>query len=211
MEGDDIQGRTSHAAKMEEDGIQDRMIRAAKLDPALYEEVEARPEAITQSMMVVLMSSVAYGIGAYPYLGLNGLVFGPLVALVLWFLWAYVTFIVGTRLFPEPNTRSDVGELLRTIGFASSPGVLRIFGIVLGQSLAALLFFAVGVWMLLAMVVAVRQALDYESKNRIFRFAGDGTDRAVLVCLISAAVILVVHAVVISITSALFGSSEPPA
>lgn len=196
---------------MEETDIKQRMIRAAKLDPDLYEEVEAQPEAITQSLMVVLMSSVAYGIGAYPYLGPSGLVYGPFLALISWFLWAYITFLVGTRLFPEPQTQSDIGELLRTIGFASSPGVLRIFGIVLGQSLAGLLFFVTGIWMLVAMIVAVRQALDYESKNLFFRFANNGTDKAVLVCVISAIILLMIHAVVIGVISMLFGPPEPMA
>jgi len=196
---------------MEQDDIKQRMIRAAKLDPDLYEEVEAQPEAITQSLMVVLMSSVAAGIGAYSFFGLNSLISGTFWALISWFLWAYITFLVGTRLFPEPQTQSNIGELLRTIGFSTSPGVLRIFGIVLGQSLAGLLFFVTGIWMLVAMIVAVRQALDYDSKNLIFRFANNGTDKAVLVCVISAIVVLMIQAVVVGVISMLFGTPEPMA
>ena len=196
---------------MEQADIKQRMIRAAKLDPDLYEEVEAQPEAITQSLMVVLMSSVAAGIGAYSFFGLNSLISGTFWALISWFLWAYITFLVGTRLFPEPQTQSNIGELLRTIGFSTSPGVLRIFGIVLGQSLAGLLFFVTGIWMLVAMIVAVRQALDYDSKNLIFRFANNGTDKAVLVCVISAIVVLMIQAVVVGVISMLFGTPEPMA
>jgi len=196
---------------MEQADIKQRMIRAAKLDPDLYEEVEAQPEAITQSLMVVLMSSVAAGIGAYSFFGLNSLISGTFWALISWFLWAYITFLVGTRLFPEPQTQSNIGELLRTIGFSTSPGVLRIFGIVLGQSLAGLLFFVTGIWMLVAMIVAVRQALDYDSKNLIFRFANNGTDKAVLVCVISAIIVLMIQAVVVGVISMLFGTPEPMA
>jgi hypothetical protein len=88
-----------------------------------------------------------------------------------WFIWAFLTYFIGTRLLPEPQTKADYGELLRTIGFSSSPGVLRVLGII--PMLGNVLNFIVGIWMLVAMVIAVRQALDYKS-----------TWRAVGVCLI---------------------------
>jgi len=76
----------------------------------------------------------------------------------------WVTCLIGTRLLPTPETRSDVGELLRTLGFASAPGVLRVAAIVQPTSFAV--FTVCGLWMLVAMVVAVRQALDYPTTGR---------------------------------------------
>jgi hypothetical protein len=149
----------------------DRMIRAAKLDVNLFEEVEADKNAMGQAMGVVILSSVSAGIGTIGNTGLKGLLFGTVTALVAWFIWAYLTYIIGTRLLPEPQTKADYGELLRTIGFSSSPGVLRVLGII--PMLGVIVNFLVGIWMLVAMVIAVRQALDYKS-----------TWRAVGVCLI---------------------------
>jgi hypothetical protein len=149
----------------------DRMIRAAKLDVNLYEEVEADKGAMGQAIGVVILSSVAAGIGTIGTTGIMGLVLGTIVALVGWFIWAFLTYYIGTRLLPEPQTKADYGELLRTIGFSSSPGVLRVLGII--PMLGGLLTFIIGIWMLVAMVIAVRQALDYKS-----------TWRAVGVCLI---------------------------
>jgi hypothetical protein len=149
----------------------DRMIRAAKLDSALYEEVEADKGAMRQAMGVVILSSVAAGIGTIGTTGITGLFFGAVVALLGWFIWAFLTYFIGTRLLPEPQTKADYGELLRTIGFSSSPGVLRVLGII--PMLGAIVNFTVGIWMLVAMVIAVRQALDYKS-----------TWRAVGVCII---------------------------
>jgi len=151
--------------------IQDRIIRAAKLDARLYEEVEADREATGQAMAVVVMSALAAGIGSLGSGGPFGIVVGTILALVGWLIWAFLTYFIGTRLLPEPQTKADYGELLRTIGFASAPGLLRVFGIVPG--LAPLVFLVAGIWMLVAMVIAVRQALDYTS-----------TSRAVGVCLI---------------------------
>jgi hypothetical protein len=103
--------------------ITDRMIRAAKLDVNLYEEVEADKSAMGQAMAVVVLSSVAAGIGTVGTAGIKGLVLGTIVALVGWFIWAFLTYYIGTRLLPEPQTKADYGDLLRTIGFSSSPGV----------------------------------------------------------------------------------------
>ncbi len=141
-----------------------RMIRAAKLDRRLYEEVEANEAAFGQAIAVVVVASVAAGIGTAAQGGLLGLVIGAVGALVSWVIWAYVTYWIGTRFLPESETHADPGQLLRTIGFSSSPGVVRIVGIVPG--LTQLAYVVGGLWMLAAMVVAVRQALDYESTPR---------------------------------------------
>lgn len=141
----------------------DRMIRAARLDVNLYEEVEADKTAMKQAMGVVVLSSVAAGIGSMS-MGFGNLIFGTVLALIGWFVWAYITFFIGTKLLPEEQTKSNYGELLRTIGFSSSPGLIRVFGIIPG--LGKLVFMVAGVWMLIAMVIAVRQALDYKSTGR---------------------------------------------
>ena len=151
--------------------IQDRMIRAAKLDAQLYEEVEADRGAMGQATAVVILSAVAAGIGNLAAGGVVGILVLSVAALVGWYIWAFLTYMIGTRLLPEPATRADLGELLRTLGFASAPGLIRVLGIVPG--LTDLVFMVAAVWMLIAMVIAVRQALDYES-----------TLRAVGVCLI---------------------------
>jgi hypothetical protein len=145
---------------------------AAALDIAIYEEVEADRGATAQAFVVVLLSSVAGGIGA---VGLAGgavnIAFFSMVALLSWVAWALVTYTVGVHLLPEPQTRADVGELMRTIGFASTPGLLRVLGFM--APMAKPVFVLTALWMLVAMVVAVRQALDYTS-----------TARAVAVCVI---------------------------
>jgi hypothetical protein len=171
--------------------IQDRIIRAAKLDAQLYEEVEADRDATGQAMAVVVMSAVAAGIGTVGSGGLLGIVGGTIVALVGWYIWAFLTYFIGTRLLPEPQTKADYGELLRTIGFASAPGLIRVFGVIPG--LGALVFLVAGIWMLVAMVIAVRQALDYTS-----------TPRAVGVCLIGWSV----QVVILILGAQLFGLGQ---
>jgi len=152
--------------------LKDRMIGAAKLDVSIYEEVEADKTAMGQATGVVVLSSLAAGIGSIGKGGVgSGILMGTMGALIGWYVWAYITYLVGTKLFPEPQTRADHGELLRTIGFSSSPGLIRILGIIPG--LMGIVYLVASIWMLIAMVIAVRQALDYQS-----------TFRAVGVCII---------------------------
>ena len=144
--------------------FKDRIIRAAKLDVNLYEEVEADKGAMGQAMGVVVLSSIAAGVGTIGRGGLGGILIGTVVALIAWYIWAYLTYFIGTKFLPEPQTRADHGELLRTIGFSSSPGLIRVLGIIPG--LRAVVFLVASIWMLVAMIIAVRQALDYESTLR---------------------------------------------
>ena len=140
-----------------------RIIRACKLDVSLYEEVEADQTATIQAASVVVLSSIAAGIGAIS-LGATNFLIAPLLSLASWYIWAYLIYFIGARLFPEKNTEADHGQLLRTIGFSSAPGLIRIFGFT--PELMSVTFIGSGIWMLVAMVIAVRQALDYESTWR---------------------------------------------
>jgi len=140
-----------------------RIIRACKLDVSLYEEVEADKSATLQAALVVVLSSLAAGVGALS-MGASNFLMAPILSLISWYVWAYLIYIIGTKLFPEANTKADHGELLRTIGFSSAPGLIRIFGFT--PDLMTITFLGAGIWMLVAMVIAVRQALDYESTWR---------------------------------------------
>ncbi len=170
----------------------DRIVRAAKLDVNLYEEVEADKGAMSQAMGVVVLSSVAAGIGSIGTMGIKGIIIGAITALIAWYIWAYITYFIGTKILPEPQTKADHGELLRTIGFSSSPGLVRILAIIPG--IGGIIFMIASVWMLVAMVIAVRQALDYQS-----------TLRAVSVCMIG----WVIQVIILMILFAVFGGGYP--
>tara|TARA_B100001121_G_C18591882_1_gene575055 strand:+ start:193 stop:708 length:516 start_codon:yes stop_codon:yes gene_type:complete len=142
-----------------------RIYRAIKIDPELYEEVEHDKSATFQAALVVVLSSLAAGVGAIQ-LGASNFLLGPLISLASWYFWAFLIFIVGTKLFPDKQTKSDHGELLRTIGFSSAPGLIRVFGFT--PELMTVTFVGSSFWMLACMVVGVRQALDYKSLWKAF-------------------------------------------
>ncbi len=165
------------------------MIRAAKLDVNFYEKAEADKTMFGQAMLVVVLSSIAGGIGSIGQAGLGGIIIGTILALVGWYVWAFITYYIGTKFLAEPQTKADMGELLRTIGFSSAPGVLRILGIIPG--LNVIVNLVAGIWMLVAMVIAVRQALDYSS-----------TGRAVVVCIIGWIVQMIIAILLFSLFTA---------
>ena len=141
-----------------------RIIRACKLDVSLYEEVEADKAATLQAAIVVMLSIIALGVGTFFTYGSFNVLIPTLAALAGWFITSLLIYFVGAKLFPEENTQSNLGELLRTIGFSYSPGLIRVFGF--NQDLLVLTFYGSGIWSLIAMVIAVRQALDYKSSWR---------------------------------------------
>lgn len=142
-----------------------RLVGALALDPLSYEDVEADSGATLAAGATVMLSSLAAGVGAQGFgRDLSNVLPFMVVTLLGWAAWALLTFEVGTRVLPGARTHSDVGELLRTIGFAAAPGLLLALGALPG--LAVPIFVAVPLWMLAAMIVAVRQALDYPSTLR---------------------------------------------
>jgi hypothetical protein len=141
-----------------------RMVRAVQLDEKLYEEVEADKGALGQAMAVVVLSSIAYGIGTFGE-NLERILLGSAAALIGWLIWSFLIYFIGAKLLPEPQTEADYGQLLRTIGFSSAPGLLLILGLLPGIG-GGVLFVGASVWTMAAMVVAVKQALDYRSMLR---------------------------------------------
>ena len=117
----------------------ERMIRASRLDVHIFEEVEADTSATRQALSVVL-------------------------AIAGWAFWAWIVHLIGTKLLPSHSTHADWGQLARTLGFAQSPGIFRVLGLV--PVVGNIIFAVASIWMLVAMVVAVRQALDYTSTWR---------------------------------------------
>jgi hypothetical protein len=160
-----------------------RLMGAAMLDAGTYEQVENDRRATAQAVLVVLLSSLAAGAGVRLQLwaGFEGFIRVTLISLVAWVAWAVLIVQIGTRMMPQRQTRSDSLEMMRTIGFAASPGLLQVFGMIPGVRLPV--FAITLVWMFAAMVVAVRHALDYT-----------GFGRALAVCAIAAAIVFVFSA-----------------
>jgi len=151
-----------------------RLIGALVLDPATYEDVESDRRAGLQAMIVVVLACVSGGFAAMGQgqVGVSGFVTGSSVALGAWLVWVSVITTIGTITLPEPQTRSNVRELLRTLGFATAPAVFLAFAAM--RPAAPIVLTVVAVWMTAAAVIGVRQALDYRSTMRAIAVCGLG-------------------------------------
>ncbi len=146
-----------------------RLIGAAKLRAAVYEEVEADEGAFTQALIVVVLSSAAMSIGAAGRISIAEMLMAAVAGFMGWALWSALTYYIGAQLLPTPSTEANWGQLLRTTGFAMSPGLIGVLG--LFPALRGMIVYVAVIWILIASVVAARQALDYS-----------GTGRALAVC-----------------------------
>ncbi len=169
------------------------MIGAAMLRTGTYEEVEADTSATKQAMLVVVLVSLASGVGNLGVGGVPALLFGILAALAGWSFWAWITYFVGTKILPTPETHANWGQLARTLGYAQTPGLFKVFGFL--PVIGPIVFFLATIWQLIAAIIAIRQALDYTS-----------TWRAVGVAVIG----FIGYAVIIGIVMAIFVSPTIP-
>jgi hypothetical protein len=142
----------------------DRVKGVLLLDAKTFEEIEADKTANGQALLVVVAASLAAGLGASIQFGARGLLSETIGALVGWVMWAAVTWVIGSKLLPEPQTRTDMGELLRVIGFAYAPQLFAFFAFV--SFIGVIISTIVAFWVLAATILAVRQALDYENTWR---------------------------------------------
>ena len=142
----------------------ERMVRASRLDINIFEEVEADTSATNQALLIVALVALATGIASLGTTGPIGLFVGVVLAIAGWALWAWIVHLIGTKIIPSHSTHADWGQLARTLGFAQSPGIFRALGFI--PVVGNIIFAVASIWMLVAMVVAVRQALDYTSTLR---------------------------------------------
>ena len=177
-----------------------RMLGAVRMNVDTYEDVEGDRSATWQAMAVVVIVSICTGVGALLSGVISGeesvdildLVFGVILGIVGWALWALVTWIVGTTLLKTPATDADWGQLARGTGFAQAPGIFRIFVFVPG--VGGLIGLLALIWQIACMIIAVRQCLDYTSTWRAFF--------VVLISLIPYAILIVISTLVLGLAGA---------
>jgi hypothetical protein len=172
--------------------ITERMVGALRLQDAVYEEVEADQKATGEAAFIIVATSLVSGAVNGVLTGVSSGFFGALGSFIGWAFYAWVAYIVGVKIFPGPQTKSSWGELARTLGYANTARFLIIFELVPG--LAAVVRTVVGLWVLVATIVALRAALDIT------------TARAIGIAIASAIAQVLVIAVALSLAVALFPS-----
>jgi hypothetical protein len=182
-----------------------RMLGAARLNVHTFEEVEQDQGATMQALLVVVLVTIASLVGGMlageEFNIVRGLVFGAIRGVAAWALWALVTWIVGSTILATKETKANWGELARCTGFAQTPGILSVFVFVpgVGWAIGLLVFF----WQFAAMMVGVRQALDYTSTWRAFF--------VILISFIPVAILFIIFAIILGIADTSTGGEAADA
>ena len=178
----------------------DRFIRAARLDVELYKEVVADPLTLNQAWITVLIYCMAASWGSFGGVGAIGTNIAMITTLIGWYVWAFFTYFAATRLFHETQTeidRLDRKTVIRAMGFASAPGVVRLLGVIPGLGIVVLV--GATIWMIVSSTIAVKQALNFES-----------TYRAAAACIIAWIISAFVQLTLFVVFFQAFGVSEKP-
>jgi hypothetical protein len=159
-----------------------RMLRAAALHADTYEEVEADRSAIGQAFLIVCLASAAAALGFWLRLGSEAempagslplplqLAVIALEPIVLWLGASALAYMVGSSFFRAPETETDYLEVLRTTGFAFTPALLAGLAFIPPAGLGIAILAVARTWTLIACVVAVRQALDFDTLRAVGSF-----------------------------------------
>lgn len=176
----------------------ERVVGALKLDANTFEDIERDPNAMGQAIGIIAMAALAGNLYQVWRFGVVSMLIAVCSSLVGYLLWSVLVWLVGTKVMPDPATKADFPETFRTVAFAAAPGLIGVVSIIpfIGRGLGLLLTPIIMIWSLIAMVVAVRQVLDYSD-----------TFKAVIVVLIGFAVYLVFWFMVamLSFGAAIFG------
>ena len=162
--------------------FQDRVVGAMRLQTTTFEEVEHDASATSQAAILVVAGAISGALASIAWIGITGALMSVVLALIGWVIGSFVILIVGTKLFPGKNTEADMGQMLRTVGFANAPSLFGVLAIV--PFLGVLIKIVLLIWGLVAMVIGVRQALDY-----------DDTLKAVIVCVVAWVIMILVVAI----------------
>lgn len=157
-----------------------RMIGAAMLRASTYEEIEADRSALPQAIGIVILVTLcgivgdiissATGGGIQPVGVLGAVLNGTLFGVLRWALWVTLILLVGAKMLKSDSTDTNWAELGRVVGFAYTPGVLVLLAFLPG--IGGIVGFIAFLWTLVAVVIAIRHALDFEGTGRAIVVAG---------------------------------------
>ena len=144
--------------------ILDRMLGAALLETETYEEAALASSVWMQAALVVVITSVAAGIGNLGG-GLTGFVVAFLGGLLGWGFCAFGSYWTAIKKFGIPRTETALAATVRGLGFASTPRLFLVFTFI--PTIGFLIGLAVHTWTLITIGFAVKPALDLDTRPSI--------------------------------------------
>ena len=142
------------------------IVRSLKLDKTLYKENKYFGEAgIYFAGLIMILDGVAGAVAANTVIktaiGMSGL-----TAILTWFIWAILIYVLGVKIFPDKQTKVSFKKVLTAVGFAHAPGLLRFFAVT--PELMIPIIFITQFWIFAALIISIRQILNFKSNLKSF-------------------------------------------
>tara|TARA_Y100001935_G_C17058942_1_gene385750 strand:+ start:15 stop:557 length:543 start_codon:yes stop_codon:yes gene_type:complete len=142
------------------------VFKSIKLDKSLYSDNKNFGEAsIYFAGLIMILDGMAGAVAANTIMQ-TAIAMSGLTAILTWFVWAILIYVIGVKLFPEKNTKVPFKKVLTGVGFAHAPGLLRFFAIT--PDLMIPIIFLTQFWIFAALILSTKQILNLKSNLKSF-------------------------------------------
>ena len=142
------------------------IFKSIKLDRSLYKDNKNFGEAaIYFAGLIMILDGVAGAVAANTVvktaIGVSGL-----TAIITWFVWAVLIYVIGVKLFPDKDTKIPFKKVLTAVGFAHAPGLIRFFAVT--PELMIPIIFLTQFWIFAGLIISTKQILNLKSNMKSF-------------------------------------------
>ncbi|MDA9698064.1 hypothetical protein N9U81_01510 [Candidatus Pelagibacter sp.] len=142
------------------------IFKSIKLDRSLYTDNKNFGEAsIYFAGLIMILDGIAGAVAANTVIK-TAVAMSGLTAILTWFIWATLIYVIGVKLFPEKQTKIPFKKVLTAVGFAHSPGLLRFFAIT--PDLMVPIIFLTQFWIFAALIISTKHVLNLKSNFKSF-------------------------------------------
>ena len=142
------------------------VFKSIKLDKSLYSDNKNFGEAsIYFAGMIMILDGIAGAVAANTVIK-TAVAMSGLTAILTWFIWAILIFVIGVKIFPDKQTKVSFKKVLTGVGFAHAPGLLRFFAIT--PELMIPIVFLTQFWIFASLIISTREILNLKSNFKSF-------------------------------------------
>jgi hypothetical protein len=136
------------------------VFKSIKLDKSLYSDNKNFGEAsIYFAGMIMILDGIAGAVAANTVIK-TAVAMSGLTAILTWFIWAILIFVIGVKIFPDKQTKVSFKKVLTGVGF------VRFFAIT--PELMIPIIFLTQFWIFASLIISTREILNLKSNFKSF-------------------------------------------
>ena len=142
------------------------VFKSIKLEKSLYADNKNFGEAsIYFAGIIMILDGIAGAVAANTVIK-TAVAMSGLTAILTWFIWSILIFVLGVKIFPDKQTKVSFKKVLTAIGFAHAPGLLRFFAVT--PELMIPIIFITQFWIFASLIISTKQILNLRSNFKSF-------------------------------------------